>query len=234
MASPQQFVTLKTDHLPPPATFRHSYFEDILKICSSAVDTVTVEPDGTWRSDNNKFGTAKPRPDPTASKPNSKRNSPEPGPSSASGPKSTAMRQRETLEIDDSDESDGDTPLVKRPRLNGYPSNGTVGSSSTTPNGARAGTGTPLSGATGEVLDLTLSSDDDDEADAQPRAPVNANRPSVAMARTGSSEQKKGIEDVQRDIAAMNERMRRDYGENWRESFGLPGNGGLPSPGPGP
>ncbi|KWU42583.1 zf-MIZ-domain-containing protein, partial [Rhodotorula sp. JG-1b] len=52
------------------------YLEDILKICSSSVDSVTVEPDGTWRSDNDKFGTAKPRI--AASSSTSVRNSPTP------------------------------------------------------------------------------------------------------------------------------------------------------------
>ncbi|GAA5876930.1 hypothetical protein JCM3774_000542 [Rhodotorula dairenensis] len=234
------------------------YFEDILKVCSSAVDSVTVEPDGTWRSDNNKFGTAKPRVV-SASASTSVRNSPAPSassgdrkPFSGSG-NGTAAREAVTLELDSDDDDDEDDesaqPLAKRPRLNGHASFRANGGGSLTPAGGRIGTGTPLS-ATNDVLDLTLSSDDDDDTGAPPPRPAAAAapmtapgppRPSIAMARTGSSEQKKGLEDVQRDIAAMNERMRRDYGENWRDHFGIHGhpeqpnpnnNTGLPSPGP--
>lgn len=152
-------------------------------------------------------------------------------------------REAVTLELDSDDDDDASAqPLAKRPRLNGYSSFGGGGGSSTP--GGRTGTGTPLS-ATNEILDLTLSSEDEGDGGAPPpqhsASAINTlaqHRPSIAMARTGSSEQKKGLEDVQRDIAAMNERMRRDYGENWRDHFGLhdappPQHTGLPSPGPG-
>lgn len=167
---------------------------------------------------------------------------------SGSGNGGGGGREAVTLELDSDD--DDDAPLAKRPRLNGYSSfgGGGGGGGSSTPGGGRTGTGTPLS-ATNEILDLTLSSDDEGDGGAPQRSTsTTANtlgqqhRPSIAMARTGSSEQKKGLEDVQRDIAAMNERMRRDYGENWRDHFGLhdapqpqpqPQHTGLPSPGPG-
>ena len=164
---------------------------------------------------------------------------------SGSGSGTGGGRGAVTLELD-SDSGD-DEPLAKRPRLNGYSSYGGGGGSgggSSTP-GGRTGTGTPLS-ATNEILDLTLSSDDEGDGGAPPQRSTSAttgnvpsHRPSIAMARTSSSEQKKGLEDVQRDIAAMNERMRRDYGENWRDQFGLhgappqPQHTELPSPGPG-
>lgn len=38
------------------------FFDDILKICSSSVEKVTIEPDGTWRSADDLHGTAQPRP----------------------------------------------------------------------------------------------------------------------------------------------------------------------------
>lgn len=37
------------------------FFQSILAACPSSVDEVSVEPDGTWRSTDDKFGTAKPR-----------------------------------------------------------------------------------------------------------------------------------------------------------------------------
>ncbi|CDR47556.1 RHTO0S14e05204g1_1 [Rhodotorula toruloides] len=207
------------------------YFEDILKICPSSVESVTVEPDGTWRSDDNKHGTAKPRTAP-ASAAGSGRNTPVTAPdpgklNSLNGvangkgkARASSAMASEALTLDSDTDEDDERP-AKRSRVSG-----------TAPTTA-SGTGTPASSASAnglasranEVLDLTLDSDDDNPppraaaaaAAAGARGPVG--RPSLDMARTGSSE-KKTVAEVQADIDQMNERMKRDYGENWRDQFG--------------
>ncbi|BGO98903.1 E3 SUMO-protein ligase pli1 [Rhodotorula toruloides] len=200
------------------------YFEDILKICPSSVESVTVEPDGTWRSDDNKHGTAKPRTAP-ASAAGSGRNTPVTAPDpgklnslnglNANGKgkaRASSAMASEALTLDSDTDEDDERP-AKRSRVSG-----------TAPMTA-SGTGTPGSSASAnglasranEVLDLTLDSDDDNPPpQAAARGPV---RPSLGMARTGSSE-KKTVAEVQADIDQMNERMKRDYGENWRDQFG--------------
>ncbi|GAA5871066.1 hypothetical protein JCM8547_005348 [Rhodosporidiobolus lusitaniae] len=63
--------TLKVDDM-----IVDGYFEDILAVCpEDTVDGVQVEPDGTWRSDDDKWGTAKPKTAPS-SVANSGRNTP--------------------------------------------------------------------------------------------------------------------------------------------------------------
>ncbi|BGP21135.1 zinc finger, MIZ-type protein [Rhodotorula toruloides] len=199
------------------------YFDDILKICPSSVESVTVEPDGTWRSDDNKHGTAKPRTAP-ASAAGSGRNTPvtapDPGkPNSLNSlngkgkARGSSAMANEALTLDSDTDDDDDERPAKRSRVSG-----------TAPMTA-SGTGTPGSSAStnglasraNEVLDLTLDSDDD----AAPRPPAARGpvRPSLGMARTGSSE-KKTVAEVQADIDQMNERMKREYGENWRDRFG--------------
>ncbi|BGP12118.1 hypothetical protein JCM10213_004683 [Rhodosporidiobolus nylandii] len=200
------------------------YFEDILRICSDNVDSVTVEPDGTWRSDDDKHGTAKPK---SVSAAASGRNTPL-APAAANGgglglpaddkgkARASPQPAAAVLTLDSDSDSDGDEPLAKRPRLNG----GYNPSASVSANGSVAppsGTG-PAGGKKGEVLDLTLSSDDEDGPVRAPPA-----RPSLAMAKVGSSEsgaERKSVVEVQRDIDAMNKRMEEQYGPNWRQSFG--------------
>lgn len=185
---------------------------------------MTVEPDGTWRSDDNKHGTAKPRTAP-ASAAGSGRNTPVTAPDpgklnslnglNANGKgkaRASSAMASEALTLDSDTDEDDERP-AKRSRVSG-----------TAPMTA-SGTGTPGSSASAnglasranEVLDLTLDSDDDNPPpQAAARGPV---RPSLGMARTGSSE-KKTVAEVQADIDQMNERMKRDYGENWRDQFG--------------
>ncbi|GAA5825637.1 hypothetical protein JCM3770_001175 [Rhodotorula araucariae] len=188
------------------------YLEDILKVCSSSVEAVTVEPDGTWRSDNNKFGTAKPRsvlPSATSSRRNTPVVNGGGAPSSAGGA-SDKGKQRATdgelvLSDDDDDDDDSDDmPLAKRPRLMGSASGG----------------GTPLSAAGGagasrrrEVVDLTLSSDEDDD-------PPPAPRPAAATGMARQLSDRKTAAEVQADIDDMNARMVRDYGPDWKKQFG--------------
>ena len=71
------------------------------------------------------------------------------------------------------------------------------------------------------MLDLTLDDSDEDNAAAAPPRP-SVPRPSIGMARTSSGGgEKKTIAEVQKDIDAMNKRMREEYGENWRTRFNI-------------
>ncbi|BGP36123.1 E3 SUMO-protein ligase pli1 [Rhodotorula kratochvilovae] len=184
------------------------YLEDILKVCSSSVEAVTVEPDGTWRSDNNKFGTAKTRSVP-ASAVNSGRNTPalNGAPGSAGGDasdkgKGRALGGDELVLSDDDDSGSEDIPLAKRPRLMGSASGGG------TPMSANGGGGAGASKRR-EVVDLTLSSDEDDDPPPAPRSGVAAAAAGgVGMARQLSD--RKTAAEVQADIDDMNARMVRD------------------------
>ncbi|GAA5857975.1 hypothetical protein JCM9279_005132 [Rhodotorula babjevae] len=227
------------------------YFEDILKVCSSAVEAVTVEPDGTWRSDNDKYGTAKPRSS-LASANASGRNTPigngngagagagergTPGSGGGGGAASDKGKQRangELVLLSDDESDDSDAPLAKRRRVD-YGGGG--GGSASVGTG---GSSTPLGGGGGarrrEVVDLTLSSDDEDEPRAGAGAGGAAARPTstttAASATPGAapppppppmerqSSDRKTAAEVDRDIQAMQERMVRDYGPNWKQQFG--------------
>ncbi|GAA6021539.1 hypothetical protein JCM11491_006479 [Sporobolomyces phaffii] len=200
------------------------YFEEILKICPSSVDSVTVNPDGTWRSDDNKHGTGPPRAEKASAHNASTRNSPRPEREESTKPdisgKGKSKAQPEALTLDSDSE---DEPLAKRPRTGAFGLNGggAGGSSSGSPfvagtnsNGLRNGRGAS------EVLDLTLSDSDDD----QPPPARPAPRPPIAntMARTSSGAGGvKTVADVQRDIDAMQQRMREEYGEDWRTRFNV-------------
>ncbi|GAA5828078.1 hypothetical protein JCM11251_005720 [Rhodosporidiobolus azoricus] len=231
------------------------YLQDILKECNEDVDEVRVEPDGTWRSDDDKHGTAKPR---TA--PASTRNSPGPddkGKGRATPPDdgphidggaATAKSAEESVLLLDSDDDEDDQPLAKRPRLDdgGFSGVATPLSAAST-----GGSVQPMNGAggakKGEVLDLTLSSDEEDEPPIRP-PPA---RPGALMARVSSTgSERKGaplghavganggaggggavagagaggaVTNVQADIDAMNRRMEQQWGKDWRKEFGYDG-----------
>jgi hypothetical protein len=156
----------------------------VLKTIGSAeVDAISVEPDGTWRSDNDKFGTAQPK-----SVVPSRAGSVKPdisGLNSLEG--STALEGKgkgkalvtEALTLDSDD--DDDMPLAKRPRLNGAGGGfrtslgGTLSiDSSPAPNGAGGGGGgAPPPPRRMDTIDLTLSDSDDE-------APTPAARPPPA------------------------------------------------------
>ncbi|GAA6020304.1 hypothetical protein JCM10207_003219 [Rhodosporidiobolus poonsookiae] len=231
--------TLKVDDMIVDA-----YFEDLLKTCSDDVESVTVEPDGTWRSDDDKHGTAKPRTAPPSAAA-SGRNTPLAGtgaagaegvdekgkgratpPDDGGAPAPSGNGAGAAVLLLDSDtEDDDDQPLAKRPRLNsGFTGAVTpAGSTSSAGGGAARGTvvggGGGAAGGKGDVLDLTLSSDDED--DAQPRAPPPRPGLSSVMGRVSSTgSEKKTAVEVQRDIDAMHVRLRDEYGENWRDQFG--------------
>ncbi|GAA5956340.1 hypothetical protein JCM3765_005633 [Sporobolomyces pararoseus] len=220
------------------------YFEDILKTCSSSVDAVTVNPDGTWRSDDNKFGTGPPRPEKSSTNNSSTRNSPRRedqdreestkpdinGNGNGNG-KGKAKAQPEALTIDS--DSDDDGPLAKRPRIGGFGAGGASHSGSPFLNGS--GTNGVRNGrGASEVLDLTLSDSDDDQSapvtrpPPQPAAPSISRQNSNSMARNGSAGGGGGapggvktVADVQRDIDAMQQRMREEYGDDWRTRFNI-------------
>ncbi|GAA5947804.1 hypothetical protein JCM3775_005240 [Rhodotorula graminis] len=214
------------------------YFEDILKVCSSAVDAVTVEPDGTWRSDNDKFGTAKPRSS-LVSATASGRNTPvgngvgdgrgtpgsggAGGAGGAGGSASDKGKQRadgELVLLSDDESDDSDAPLAKRRRVDWGGAGGAGGQGSV----GTGGSSTPLGGGGGarrrEVVDLTLSSDDEDERPAAARPTSTA---TAASATPGAapplpppppmqrqSSDRKTAAEVDRDIQAMHDRMERD------------------------
>ncbi|KAM0791998.1 hypothetical protein ACM66B_007109 [Microbotryomycetes sp. NB124-2] len=165
------------------------YVQDILDACDGEVDAVTIEPDGTWRSDNDKFGTA-----PAKAKPSTANNSngasrtssikPEPE-ANGGGLEKQNGSTAEALTLDDSDDDDGGERAAKRPRLENRTSSfgegGSGGSGRSSPIGANrtngGGGGVP-SGRRMETIDLTFSDSDDDGAE-QRIPPVRLNATSL-------------------------------------------------------
>ncbi|GAA5871191.1 hypothetical protein JCM1840_000138 [Sporobolomyces johnsonii] len=224
------------------------YFEDILNSCPSNVEAVTVEPDGSWRSDDNKHGTAPPRaPTVANSAANSTRGTPALGGGGVGGGvqrensvgaegndkgKGRATEEPPALTLLSSDDDDDDQPLAKRPRLGGAGfanGNGYSASASASPfvfagrgggGGSGAHTGGTASRQASEVLDLTLSDSDDDAAPAAP--PPRPGGLSAGMTtRQDSSGDRKTVADVEADISAMHRKMSDQYGEGWRERLGV-------------
>ncbi|GAA5931720.1 hypothetical protein JCM1841_003400 [Sporobolomyces salmonicolor] len=223
------------------------YFEDILNSCPSNVEAVTVEPDGSWRSDDNKHGTAPPRaPTVANSAANSNRGTPALGGGGSrvkrehsvgaeandkGKGRATEESQAQAMTVLSSDDDDDDAaPLAKRPRLGGPGfANGTDYSASASPFVAGRGGGSSGGAHTGgtasrhasEVLDLTLS-DSDDDAAPPPAPPRSVAGLSAAMNhRQDSGGERKTVADVEADINAMHRKMSDQWGENWRERFGV-------------
>lgn len=154
----------------------------MLKTVGSAeVDAISVEPDGTWRSDNDKFGTAQPKsvvPSRAGSvKPDISDLKSVEGSAAPEGKgKGKAVTEALTL---DSDDDDDDMPLAKRPRLNGAGGyrmslGGTLSiDSSPAPANGRGG-GAPPPPRRMETIDLTLSDSDDDAPPPPARPPPPA------------------------------------------------------------
>ena len=129
------------------------YLQDILRICPSSVDEVTVEPNGKWRSSDNQHGTAPPR-------------------ASRAGTEdllNAAIEKGKAKAVDQDaftiDSDDDDDPPVIRNRLlqldNSRP-------------GSRASTEAPKRS---ETIDLTLSDSEDEQDDVvlyngHPAAPL--------------------------------------------------------------
>ncbi|KAI5478361.1 zinc finger, MIZ-type protein [Pseudohyphozyma bogoriensis] len=122
------------------------YTEDILKTCPSSVDGVTVNPDGTWRSDDDKYGTAPPK---TSSTPQSGTPLPDLKGKGKAVDQSQSQLQGELMLLSDDD----DEPVPQRRVVS-------LGSS---PDGPPLAAGKKAA----EVIDLTLS-DSEDEEDVQP------------------------------------------------------------------
>lgn len=177
-----------------------SFFADVLQVVGSAeVDDITVEPDGTWRSDDDKFGTAQPK-----SKLPSRDSSVKPDIATsvkAEGSTSVAPEDKgkgkavEALTLDSDDDDDEDAqPLAKRQRLFGaYRGGPTISLDSSPGLSAFGGSGGANGGAGGgaagskrmETIDLTLSDSEDDAplaARRVPPAPAPAPAPIVNRA----------------------------------------------------
>lgn len=116
------------------------YFASILAACPSSTTSVTVEPDGTWRSADNLHGTAQPRPS---------RAGTEDSIHTLDKGKGRAVDQDILIDSDD------DAPLMRKHPFAIKPDD------SPRSNNSRSGTV-----ARAEVIDLTLS--DSDEYDAPP------------------------------------------------------------------
>lgn len=168
------------------------YFADILSICPSSVDSVQVEPDGTWRSSDDKYGTAKPK---TAanSTTNSGTNTPRAGVNNAAmgglgglgakllpelnggesmdkGKGKAVNQDALTLDSDD-DEDDylggdgGNKNGDQKPSVGNGTARRVISiGSSVTPEPTTNGNGNGGKKQS-EVIDLTLDSDDDEEDD---------------------------------------------------------------------
>lgn len=162
------------------------YFQDILNTCPSHIDSVTVEPDGTWRSSDDKHGTGKPR-----STVPSRANSVKPDLSSldrfANGDgngkgKGKARADQESLTIDSDDDEDDDEPLAKRVKVDDSGGGSISLGSSPMPQG-----GVSQKKKKMETIDLTLSdSDEEDEGEGDRRTYVAAPTPRSSSVAGGS------------------------------------------------
>lgn len=87
------------------------YFDNILKVCPSSVESVTVEPDGTWRSSDDQHGTALPKGPsaPASAAPSRSASAALPPPAPAKG----KQRASEPLTIDSDDDDDDEQPKKK-------------------------------------------------------------------------------------------------------------------------
>lgn len=150
----------------------NSYFEDILKTCPDSVETVIVEPDGKWRSSDGKYGTAPP-PDRAASNAIALGSDDEgdgpaggngdlrvKGESPANGWGGPAGNKRTASVTIDSDDDDIDDSYwannAPAKRFRAY-----MPSDSATPGSSRAGSNVPGQRRQAQVIDLTLSDDDE-------------------------------------------------------------------------
>ncbi|KAM0745925.1 hypothetical protein T439DRAFT_360878 [Meredithblackwellia eburnea MCA 4105] len=169
------------------------YFEDILNVCSSSVDDVRIEPNGLWRSSDEKYGTAPPKlkTASTAASANPSRSSSAAigvGDSSSSSnlnPNGKGKeRASESLTLDSDTDDDGPVPSNSRPPAFRKPSTAPVLSIGSTPpseTSAVRGQKRPA-----EVIDLTLSDDDDDDVPAPAAKRANVNQlPALVNANAG-------------------------------------------------
>jgi hypothetical protein len=142
------------------------YFAEILKECPSSVEEVIVEPDGTWRTSDGKYGTSKLKP--TSQAGTSADNAASPVSADAGG-----KERAEELTLD----SDDEAPLAKRARHD-YDRHTPLSVGST----PAAVTSAVAPARRVEVIDLTLS-DSDDEGATAPRTqvPPATARPTISI-----------------------------------------------------
>jgi hypothetical protein len=143
------------------------FFDDILKTCPSSIDSVTVEPDGTWRSSDDRYGTAPPKAAATNGQTSTiiKEEAKDPSRAGSINEHENSTNDKgkgragPSLTID----SDDDSPMISRVKK-GAPIS--IGSSPTSSHGHGNGTGngnTNGKSKRSDVIDLTLSSDDEEE-----------------------------------------------------------------------
>ncbi|GAA5821657.1 hypothetical protein JCM10212_004313 [Sporobolomyces blumeae] len=174
------------------------YFEEILRVCPSSVDSVTVEPDGTWRSDDNKYGTAPPRATKSNGASTGANNSPRGGSLGAAAAGTTnGWENRDgsvkpdvsgengkgkgradppealLLDSDDDDDDDADgQPLAKRQRVGVFAAPTSTQYANGTGQGSRG---------VSEVLDLTLTDSEDEAPPPPPPRPPPFSRTTSSM-----------------------------------------------------
>lgn len=144
----------------------HSYFDDILKTCPSSIDAATVEPDGTWRSSDDKHGTGK-------------RKSMVPANSMDLDKGKGRAYDHGSILIDSEDDDDDEVdskPLVDR--IGGFKrAKHNMISLDSSPSPSSQGGSSSVTGAAArksrstEIIDLTLSSDDDEPPPRPPPGP---------------------------------------------------------------
>lgn len=142
------------------------YFDDILKTCPSSIDAATVEPDGTWRSSDDKHGTGK-------------RKSMVPANSMDLDKGKGRAYDHGSILIDSEDDDDDEVdskPLVDR--IGGFKrAKHNMISLDSSPSPSSQGGSSSVTGAAArksrstEIIDLTLSSDDDEPPPRPPPGP---------------------------------------------------------------
>lgn len=151
------------------------YLQNALKVCSSEVEGIVVNPDGTWRSDDDRHGTAPPKSDaPSRAQSTTRGDSMKPDPAALSGALSNGngtvdkgkSKLSEEAVLLDSDDDEDDQPLAKRQRLNGVKPSHAISLGSSPIGSPRTGN---APSKRMDTIDLTLSDSDDDEV--RPAAP---------------------------------------------------------------
>jgi hypothetical protein len=194
------------------------------------VDEVTIEPDGEWHTDDNRYGSAKwlasaPKPVIAKSQPPSRSSMPPPTNDSSSPATDKGKGKAVVILSSDGEDDDLDVPLANG-RTNGRETSASVNYAA--PSRASANQ---------EVIDLTFDSDDDDDND-QPLAAasamngMNAEPPNKGHGALGTEALKKLELDMERASAQMalkrkesslsedsfdpSKRQRHDYGMGYR------------------
>ncbi|KAK4701957.1 hypothetical protein P7C70_g4262, partial [Phenoliferia sp. Uapishka_3] len=164
------------------------YFDSILSLCPPSIESVTVEPDGTWRSSDDQHGTAPPK------------GPPKPIVVVAQAQSNKGKgRATETLTLDSDDGSDDGFPLAaidRKPIISNVAANGNGNA-----NGKRPAP---------DVIDLTGDSESEDEGQGPPppkrSASMMQHQNLVALAARRAQQQ------AQANAEAMDEDMEMERG----------------------